>query len=91
MANQIVLDISKKLIGVTGRENGRRIAKMQILPAIKKLSLPVEIVFPDNIVLIGGSFIEGIEDALGTFYPPEIVKKQIGYKSMDLSINKEVK
>ena len=88
--NVVNLEISKKLIGVTGRDNGRKIAKEQILPVLKNITLPINIVFPKHIVLVGSSFIEGIEDVLGTELTVDQITKKVGYVSSDKSINKDI-
>lgn len=61
---ELKLDISKKLIAVTGNENGQNICETQILNAFEIDELPILIRFPDNITTIGSSYIEGIDEIL---------------------------
>lgn len=61
---RINLEISNKLVAVTGNENGRHICLEQIIPAFEEKDLPITIVFPKYITTVGSSYIEGIVDAL---------------------------
>lgn len=61
---EIRLNISNKLVAVTGNDNGQKICREQIINSFSEEDLPIVIIFPEYITTIGSSYIEGIDEVM---------------------------
>ena len=91
MIKQIKLNISQKLVAVTGNENGQKMCKEQILNSFTLDELPIIIVFPDFISIIGSSYLEGIDEVLLEKLSVEQLRNSVGIDAKDLTAVREIR